>query len=47
MLRVDRSLTGAEVGYLLGFSEPSAFHRGFKRWHDVTPLEFRDQTKDQ
>jgi AraC-like DNA-binding protein len=46
-LLVDRSLTVAEVGYLLGFSEPSAFHRAFKRWHDVTPLEFRGQTKDQ
>lgn len=37
----DRALAVAEVGYLLGFSEPSAFHRAFKRWFGVTPLAFR------
>jgi AraC-like DNA-binding protein len=40
-LLADRSLAVAEVGYLLGFSEPSAFHRAFKRWCRVTPLEYR------
>ena len=37
----DASLSVAEIGYLLGFSEPSAFHRAFKRWLGVTPVEFR------
>ena len=37
----DASLAIGEVGYLLGFSEPSAFHRAFKRWHDVTPQQYR------
>jgi len=37
----DASLAVAEIAYLLGFSEPSAFHRAFKRWAGVTPLEFR------
>jgi len=39
-LRESR-LSCAEVGYLLGFSEPAAFTRAFKRWRSVTPLEWR------
>jgi len=37
----DRNLSISEVGYLLGYSEPAAFHRAFKRWHGSTPHEFR------
>ena len=39
----DDSLSIGEVGYLLGYSEPSAFHRAFKRWIGITPHEFRQQ----
>ena len=34
-------LSIAEIAYLLGYSEPTAFHRAFKRWHQTTPSEFR------
>jgi AraC-like DNA-binding protein len=37
----DPALSIGEVGYLLGYSEPAAFHRAFKRWHGVPPLAYR------
>lgn len=33
----------AEISFLLGFSEPSAFFRAFKRWTGSTPLAHREQ----
>ncbi len=37
----DRRLPLSEVAFLLGFSEPSAFHRAFKRWTGETPAAYR------
>ena len=37
----DSTLSLAEIGFLLGFSELSAFHRAFKRWTGVTPTDYR------
>jgi AraC-like DNA-binding protein len=37
----DPNLALSEVAFLLGFSEPSAFHRAFRRWTGQTPAEFR------
>ena len=37
----DATLSITEIAYLLGYSEPTGFHRAFKRWHDTTPEAFR------
>jgi AraC-like DNA-binding protein len=39
MLR-QRTLSIAEIAFLLGFADVSAFYRAFKRWTDKTPIEF-------
>ena len=33
--------SAGQVGFLLGFSEPSAFHRAFRRWTGKPPSAFR------
>jgi len=35
------ALSVADIGSLLGFQEPSAFHRAFKKWCGVQPGEYR------
>jgi AraC-like DNA-binding protein len=42
---LDDNLSIAEISFLLGFSEPSAFFRAFKRWTGLTPLESREQRR--
>jgi len=39
----DGSLSIAEISWLIGYSEPSAFHRAFKRWRGVSPQAFRQR----
>jgi AraC-like DNA-binding protein len=39
------TLSIAEVGFLLGFSELSSFYRAFKGWTGKTPAEFRAEAQ--
>jgi AraC-like DNA-binding protein len=41
----DAALSIAEVAWLIGYSEPSAFHRAFKRWRGLSPHSFRQQQR--
>ncbi len=43
---LDDGLAIAEISFLLGFSEPSAFFRAFKRWTGTTPLAHRAQRRE-
>jgi len=40
----DRNISIDEIAYILGFSETSAFHRAFKSWTGLTPLQFKKST---
>lgn len=50
-LQLCQSLMGekryslAEVAFLTGFSEESAFNRAFKRWFGKTPGAFRNEVR--
>jgi len=41
MYLTDSQLAVFEVAFLLGYSEPSAFNRAFRRWTGASPSEFR------
>ena len=39
----DAALSLGEIGYLLHFSDATAFHRAFKRWTGEAPAHYRQQ----
>jgi AraC-like DNA-binding protein len=41
----ESPLAIGEIAYLLGYSEPAAFHRAFKRWYATTPEHFRTRSR--
>jgi AraC-like DNA-binding protein len=41
----ESTLSIGEIAYLLGYSEPAAFHRAFKRWYGMTPEHFRSRSR--
>jgi AraC family transcriptional activator of pobA len=40
-------LSVSEIGYRLGFKDPSYFARFFRRYQDQTPAEFRDEIREK
>jgi AraC-like DNA-binding protein len=40
---LQRRVSIAEVSFLLGYSDPSVFHRAFKRWWGMSPESFRQK----
>lgn len=42
----DPNIAIAEIAFLLGFQDSSAFYRAFRRWEGTTPLAFRRGVPD-
>lgn len=43
-LLLEHRVPIGEVSYLLGYAEPTNFHRAFRRWTGRTPAEWREHT---
>lgn len=46
-LLLHSTLSVSEIGYELGFVDPSYFSRFFRRYENVTPAEFRSQIREK
>jgi len=45
LLHTNRTI--ADIGFAVGYPEPSAFTRSFKKWTQLSPSAFRKQHRDQ
>jgi AraC-like DNA-binding protein len=43
----ESTLGVAEIAYELGFTEPSAFHRAFRKWTGTSPGSFRRDSRER
>lgn len=43
----ETDLALAEIAWLLGFANPPAFHKAYKRWHGISPGEHRKQMMEK
>lgn len=43
----ENDVSLGEVSFLLGFSQPSAFNRAFRRWRGTTPQRFRSALRER
>jgi len=41
----DDLISLAQIGYILGYTDSTAFHRAFKKWTKITPEQFRKKIK--
>ena len=37
----DSDVEIGEIAYLVGYESPSSFSNVFKRWHGISPIEYR------
>ena len=42
----ETNISLAEIAWLLGFANPAAFHKAYRRWFSLSPGEHRKRTRN-